>query len=128
MFRADDYIYFSVSSGGDDSPPAFHNDFRIQFGSYLFTPPSRRVRFGFATGIGIILSMLGKSNTQTENSTYYDFYWDMVDLWLDYNWHKGAVFIKVEAKYALGLGVCLLEPGFLTRHGPQFTVGWLMKF
>jgi len=128
MFRADDYIYFSINSGGDDSPPAFHNDFRIQFASYLFAPPSRRLRFGVATGIGIILSTLGKSNTQSQNSTFYDFYWDVVDLWLDFNWHKGAVFFKVETKYALGLGVCLLEPGFLTKYGPQFTVGWLMKF
>jgi len=128
MFKADDYIYFSISSGDDDSTSAFHNDFRIQFGSYLFTPPSRRVRFGVATGIGIILSTLGKSNTQSENSTFYDFYWDVVDLWLNFNWHKGAVFFKVETKYALGLGVCLLEPGFLTKYGPQFTVGWLMKF
>jgi hypothetical protein len=128
MFKADDYIYFSIGSGGDDSTSAFHNDFRIQFGSYLFSPPNQRIRFGVATGIGIILSMLGKSNTQSENSTFYDFYWDVVDLWLDFNWHKGAVFFKVETKYALGLGVCLLEPGFLAKHGLQFTVGWLMKF
>jgi hypothetical protein len=128
MFKADDYIYFSISSGGDDSPSAFHNDFRVQFGSYLFSPPSRFVRFGVATGIGIILSALGKSGTQSENSTFYDFYWDMVDLWIDFNWHKGAVFFEVETKYALGLGVSLLEPGFLTKYGPQFTVGWLRKF
>ncbi|UCF96214.1 MAG: hypothetical protein JSV89_13620 [Spirochaetaceae bacterium] len=128
MFKADDYIYFSIGSGGEDSTSAFHNDFRIQFGSYLFAPPSRRVRFGVATGIGIILSALEKSNAQSENSTFYDFYWDVVDLWIDFNWQKGAVFFKVETKYALGLGVCLLEPGFLTKYGPQFTVGWLMKF
>ena len=128
MFRADDYIYFSVSSGGDDSPPAFHNDFRIQFGSYLFTPPSRRLRFGGATGFGAIFSVLGKSNTQSENSTYFDFYWDVIDLWLDINWPKGAVIFRVETKYALGLGACLLERGFVSKHGPQFTVGWLLKF
>jgi len=127
MFRADDYIYFSVDSEGNDSFSAFHNDFRIQFGSYLFTPPSRRVRFGVATGIGIILSTLGKSYTQSENSTFYDFYWDVVDLWIDLNWQKGAVFLKVETKYALGLGVCLLDQGFLTDYGTQFTIGWLLK-
>lgn len=120
-------IYFSVSSGGDDSPPAFHNDFRIQFGSYLFTPPSRRVRFGGATGFGVILSVLGKSITQSENSTYFDFYWDVIDLWLDINWPKGAVIFRVETKYALGLGACLLERGFVSKHGPQFSVGWLLK-
>jgi len=127
MFRADDYIYFSISSEGDDSASAFHNDFRIQFGSYLFTPPGQRVRFGVATGIGIILSTLAKSDTKSGNSTFCDFYWDVVDLWIDLNWHKGAVFFKVDTKYALGLGACLLEPGFLTKYGPQYTVGWLMK-
>jgi hypothetical protein len=128
MFKADDYIYFSIGSGGDDSPSAFHNDFRIQFGSYLFTPPGRFVRFGVATGIGIILSALGESNTQSRNSTFYDFYWDIVALWIDFNWRKGALFFEVETKYALGLGGSLLEPGFLTEYGPQFTVGWLRKF
>ncbi len=128
LFRADDYIYFSIGSEGDDSPSAFHNDFRIQFGSYLFTPPGRRVRFGVATGVGIILSVLGESTTQQGNSTFFDFYWNVIDLWLDFNWDKGAVFFKVETKYALGLGVCLLEPGFLTNYGLQFTVGWLRKF
>ena len=127
MFKADDYIYFSVDAGGDDSPSAFHNDFRIQFGSYLFSPPSRRVRFGAATGIGVILSVLGKSSSQSENSTFYDVYWDLVDLWVDYNWQKAAVFFKVETKYALGWGNCLLEPGFVAKHGPQFTIGWLLK-
>jgi hypothetical protein len=128
MFRADDYVYFSISSGDDDSTSAFHNDFRLQFGSYIFTPPSRRVRFGVATGIGIILSTLEKSDTQSENSTFYDFYWDVADLWIDFNWHKGAVFVGVETKYALGLGAGLLEPGFLNKYGLQFTVGWLLKF
>jgi hypothetical protein len=128
MLKTDDYIYFSISSGGEDSPPAFHNDFRLQFGSYLFSPPDRRVRFGAATGTGIILSVLGKTGTQSKHSTYYDFYWDVVDLWLDFNWQKGAVFFEVESKYALGLGACLLEPGFVTELGLQLTVGWLMKF
>ena len=52
----------------------------------------------------------------------------MVDLWLEYNWKGGAVFLRAENKYAFGLGVGLLESGFLTDYGPQITVGWLMKF
>lgn len=128
MFKADDYVYFSLSSEGDDSTPAFHNDFRVQFGSYLLSPPGRRVRFGVSTGAGVIVSVLGKADKPAGTSAYYDFYWDLVDLWLDYNWRKTAVFFKVETKYALGLGRCLLERDFVAQYGPQFTVGWLLKF
>jgi hypothetical protein len=128
LLRADNYFYFSTGSDGNDSPSAFHDDFRLQIGSYLFTPPTRRLRFGMATGIGVILSVLHESTTKSPSSSYLDFYWDLIDLWLDFNWDKGAVFCRVETKYALGIGTGLLEPGLLANYGPQFTVGWLRKF
>lgn len=128
LFRTDNYVYFSTISEGDNSPSAFHDDFRIQIGSYLFVPPHRRVRFGIATGIGLITSVLSDAKTEPENSVFFDFYWDLINLWLDLNWDKGAVFFRVETKYALGIGTCLLEPGFLSNYGPQFTVGWFWKF
>lgn len=121
MFRADQYSYFSADSAGTDSPSAFHGDFRLTLGSYLFTPPWWRVRFGMASGFGIILSVL-------PGSTYRDLYWEVIDLWLDLNWRRWAVFFRAEPKYALGLGNCILERGFLTGYGPQYTIGWLLKW
>jgi hypothetical protein len=128
LLRADNYFYFSTGSDDHDAPSAFHDDFRLQVGAYLFTPPNRRLRFGMATGIGIILSVLGESTTRSSSLSYFDFYWDLINLWLDFNWDKWAVFCRVETKYALGIGTGLLEPGLLADYGPQFTVGWLRKF
>lgn len=128
LVRVDNYLYFSTSSDSADSPSAFHEDLRLQIGSYLFTPPNRRLRFGISTGIGIILSFLRESGSQPSSSSYFDCYWDLINLWLDFNWDKWAVFCRVETKYALGTGAGLLEPGLLVSYGPQFTVGWLRKF
>ena len=115
MIRVDEYSYFSAGS-------AFHQDFRVALGSYLFSPPLRRVRLGMASGFGIILSALGGS------SSYGDWYWEVADLWLDLNWDRWALFFRAEAKYALGTGKGLLERGFLTGYGPQYTLGWLWKW
>jgi hypothetical protein len=114
LLRADGYGYFSAGS-------AFHEDIRLTLGSYLFTPPQRRVRLAVASGLGVILSAF-------EGSAYGDWYWEMADLWLDLNWSRWAVFFRAELRYALGLGGGLLERGFLTGYGPQYSIGWLWKW
>jgi hypothetical protein len=124
LVKADNYIYFSKSADSDESAFAFHDDLRFQIGSYLFSPPNRRFRWGAATGIGVIFSKISETPT---HSSYLDLYLDLINLWLDFNWDKGAIFCRVETKYALGMGDCLLEPGFMTGYGPQFTIGWLWK-
>jgi hypothetical protein len=114
MVRADAYGYVSAGS-------AFHQDLRLALGTYLFFSPERRLRAGLASGLGLIVSAL-------DSAAHRDWYWDIAELWLELGWDRWALFLRAEAKYALGNPGGLLERGFLTGYGPQYTLGWLWKW
>lgn len=121
------YSYFSLDPGSADGEAAYHGDFRLTAGTYLLAAPGARLRFGLATGMGAILSVFGISAGPAERETYTDLYWEILDAWLELNWKRFAVFLRAETRYALGLDGGVLERGFVSDYGPQYSLGWLIK-
>jgi len=111
MIRLDEYSYFSAARVPQDT--------RVALGGYLFTPPHWRVRFGVAAGLGVILScsraplmglVLGGGRPVAGS-----------------DWDRGRC-SSGGGQVRPGDGSGLLERGFLTGYGPQYTLGWLWKW
>jgi len=115
LLRVQHYANFSPAA-----PAAFHNDVNLRVGSYLFAPPRNRLRVGIGTGLGLIFSVRSPS-------AFLDVYWEIFDLWLEANFRRWAFFAKSEGRFSLDSALGMLPRGFLTRYGPQYTTGLLLK-
>lgn len=91
----------------------YHLDTEASLGTYLFFAPDSLVRFGASTGIGLIYSLLPR----TDPSSYFDAYLNIISIWGELNLGRVSIFLRPEMKMALGmfspnlLGTSVLMPG-----------------
>jgi TolB-like protein len=95
----------------------YHADASLGFGGYVFFPPSAYVRLGLSTGVGADV-------TFTAVGTYNDFYWNLLNWWLETRAIGPIFFLRQEWKFATGIGNNLLGTGWMNiQHIPPFTFG-----
>ena len=112
------WLQYAFTAG---SIPVIHDELRLGFGAYLFTPPYARFRFAAGTGLsGIATLLLPASMT---DRFYFDLSLDAV--WLSFEWHmpRWAIFLEQRVSYSFGLDSGLLSRGWLKSddgpHGPD---------
>jgi hypothetical protein len=126
VYAVPDWSFFSMGSYLWVQPPAnlalravLHTDAYFGFGGYLFLYPDAPVRLGVSTGTGLILSFLSTPGFPT----YSDFYIDVLNWWVEARLFGITLFVRMELKYALGLGPNLLGQGWMVRNFPPTTLG-----
>lgn len=92
--------YLYLQHGFSGGKPVFHHDLRALFGGYLFSGPHRFVRFNVSTGLGMIVTYF----VIKDQPMYADFYWNLLNAALELNFADFLLYLRAEAKYALGLG------------------------
>jgi len=110
------------------SIPVMHDELRLGFGAYLFTPPYARFRFAAGTGLsGIATLLLPASMT---DRFYFDLSLDAV--WLSFEWHmpRWALFLEQRVSYSFGLDSGLLSRGWLKSDDGLMglTAGVMLKW
>lgn len=119
------WLQYAYATG---SVPVIHDELRLGFGAYLFTPPYARFRFAAGTGLsGIATLLLPAAMTDRFN---FDLVLDAV--WLSFEWHTPtwAIFLEQRVSYSFGLDSGILSRGWLkSDDGPMgLTAGVLFKW
>lgn len=119
------WLQYTYAAG---SIPVLHDELRLGFGAYLFTPPYAHLRFAAGAGLsGITTLLLPASMT---DRFYFDLSLDAV--WLSFEWHMPgwALFLEQRVSYSFGLDSGLLSRGWLkSDDGPMgLTAGVLLKW
>lgn len=102
------WLQYTYTAG---SIPVLHDELRLGFGAYLFTPPYAHLRFAAGTGLsGTTTLLLPASMT---DRLYFDLSLDAV--WLSFEWHMPgwAVFLEQRVSYSFGLDSGILSRGWL---------------
>ncbi|UCF98876.1 MAG: hypothetical protein JSV89_04885 [Spirochaetaceae bacterium] len=121
--------YFYVQHAFAGGKPVFHHDLRALFGGYVFSGPHQLLRVNLSTGMGMIVTYL----SLPDQPMYADFYWNLVNMALELNFNKYVLYLRSEAKYAMGLGPKNLLGrewiGLTSEGGPTiFTLGVARKW
>lgn len=126
-----DWLFISAGGYLYIQPPAaaalravFHSDFSMVIGGYLFLPPEAVVRLGVSTGVGTIFSSLSTPGFPL----YSDFYFDVVNWWIETSFLGPRLFLRQEFKYALDLGTNLLGLGWMRPRFPLTTLGVVFQW
>jgi hypothetical protein len=119
---AENYFYVQHSFLPENRP-VFHDDIRLMVGGYPAAPVDSRFRVGVGTGMGAILTWM----FDLDVAPFVDYYWNVVNVWFEWNWRRTAVFLRSEARYALGVPGGLLGRG-MYGEGPIVTLGVLRKW
>jgi hypothetical protein len=82
-----------------------------------------RFRVGLSTGLGMIVTYF----SLPEQPVYTDFYINVINLWLEWNWSRWTTYLRSEALYGLGIGQDLLGRGMLA-NGAILTLGLVYKW
>jgi len=122
---AENYFYIQFGDS-DQSNPVFHDDIRILAGYYLLNEPDIPIRVNLTTGAGVVLTFLSIPNAPI----YTDFYFNLVNVSLEFRAWNTIVFLREEFKLGLGLGDNLLGMKFFMLGGrvPPVTFGLKMPF
>jgi hypothetical protein len=118
--------YFYLQHNFQGGLPVFHHDLRALFGAYLFTGPDSTLRLGVSAGVGLILSYFAFPG----QGLLTDFYLNLINISLELNFPRFLVYVRPEARYALGIGPNLLGQGWLNVAGgpPPITMGVAWKW
>jgi hypothetical protein len=127
FLAAEHYLYVQHNFSG--GKPVFHHDLRVLFGGYVFSGPDRLLRFNLSAGLGVIITYF----TIPDQYMYADFYWNLLNTAIELNFNRFLLYIRSEAKYALGLGPANLLGrdwiGTIGEGGPTiFTLGIAWKW
>jgi hypothetical protein len=125
-----DQIYAALGAYGFVQPPVtaspravLHGDLSLGFGGYLFSPAEAMVRVSAETGGGVVLSGI----TVPGLPMYTDFYLSVVSVTLETRVLGIPVSLRIEPRYALGVGNHLVQPGWM--DGPPLVIlGVLFKW
>jgi hypothetical protein len=103
-----------------------HNDLGVSFGQYLFFRHDSPIRFGLATGLGLIVSTL----SSPDPAWYTDFYLTLVSPWVEWNYRSWLVYLRADARYVLDVGPNLIGGDWFSidRLGPPLTLGVARKW
>ena len=121
--------YFYVQHSFSGGKPVFDHDLRALFGGYVFSGPDRLLRFNMSTGVGMIVTYFALRH----QTVYADYYWNLFNVALELNFNRFLLYLRPEAKYALGIGTPNLLGrewiGLTSEGGPTiFTLGIARKW
>jgi hypothetical protein len=114
------YIQHDLTATGR---AVLHNDLELLVGGYPFSRVDARFRVGLSTGLGMIVTYF----SLPEQPVYTDFYINVINLWLEWNWSRWTTYLRSEALYGLGIGQDLLGRGMLA-NGAILTLGLVYKW
>jgi hypothetical protein len=102
-----------------------HGDASLALGGYVLLPPDAPVRLSVASGAGVVLSIY----TLPGFPLYTDYYLNLVSVTLETRVLGPPLFLRIDSRYALGLGTSLVGRGW-TRNGlpPLMTIGVLFRW
>ena len=126
-FLSGEFYYYIQHSFMENSRPVFHYDLRFLFGGYPLSRVGSRLRLGFSSGIGGIMTSFSVSGMPVNR----DIYLNVLNIWLEWNLsEKWVLFLRSEGKYSLGLEGGLLGRGWLMvgDHFPPLTLGLVRKW
>ncbi len=101
-----------------------HGDASVSFGGYLFFPPDAPVRLSLETGAGVVLSAF----TQPGFPLYTDFYLDVASVTVETRVLGPPIFLRIDSRYALGIGTNLVGRGWPRDGLPFATIGVLFRW
>ena len=117
--------YVFVQPAVASTPRAvIHGDARLAFGGYVFFPPDAPFRLSLETGGGVVLSAF----TQPGFPLYTDFYLDVFSVTAEVRLLGIPLFLRIESRYALGIGTNLVGRGWTRDGAPLATVGVLFQW
>jgi hypothetical protein len=114
------YIQHDLTATGR---AVLHNDLALLVGGYPFSKVDARFRVGLSTGLGMIITYF----SLPDQPVYTDFYFNVINLWLEWNWVRWTVFVRSDAMYAFGIGQNLLGRGMM-GDGALVALGVMYKW
>ena len=90
-----------------------HNDLTLLVGGYPFSPVDAAFRLGLSTGLGMIVTYF----TLPDQPVFTDFYWSVINTFVEWNFPRLTLFLGSEMKYAFGAGTNLLSQGIVGEGG-----------
>lgn len=117
---AEEYFYLQVSDKSS-SHTVLHNDLRVLAGLYLLSSPGVAFKVSLSTGAGLILTLL----TIPPYPLYTDFYFNLINITVEFRIGDIAFYVREETKLGLGIGDNLLGGSFFLINGevPIFSFG-----
>jgi len=119
---AENYFYIQFGSS-TESNPVFHDDIRLLVGIYLLSDPNVPIRLNLSTGAGVIFTFL----SIPDSPVYTDFYFNLVNITLEFRAWNAIVFLREEFKLGLGLGDNILGQKFFLVAGRISPITFGMK-
>jgi len=118
--------YFYLQHNFAGGLPVYHHDLRALFGAYVFAGPDSVLRLALSTGLGLIVSYFSFPG----QGGFTDLYLNLINISLELNFPRFLVYVRPEARYALGIGPNLLGQGWLNVVGgpPPITMGVAWKW
>ncbi len=108
------------------APSSFvlHMDTALRVGGYIFFPPTSPFRMGLSTGFGALLTTV----IQDKMLFYTDFYFNVINFWVEWNLPRLSFFVRSEMRYTLGIGPNLLGMNIVNlADTPPITLGAMLK-
>jgi len=126
-FFSGEFYYYIQHSFVENSRPVMHYDLKFLFGGYPLSRVGSRLRLGFSSGIGGIMTSYSAPGIPVNR----DIYINICNAWVEWNFSKKWVlFLRSEGKYSLGLENGMLSRGWLmvSGHSPPLTLGLVRKW
>lgn len=121
----DDYYYVQHTLT-DGALPVHHSDARLLVGRYLLRGPEKAFRFGVASGLGGIATWF----TIPDQPFYVDLYISPINMFVEWNRDRWALFFRAEGRYSIGFSKGILGRGWLSVGDgpPPLTFGVMRKW
>jgi hypothetical protein len=123
LFLAFEHYFFLQTNFTEGSRAVLHNDFELLVGGYPFSRVDARFRVAFSTGFGMILTYF----SLPDQPVYTDFYFNIINVALEWNWSRWMTYLRSDALYGLGIGADILGRGMMA-NGPVLTAGVMYKW
>jgi hypothetical protein len=123
LFLAFEHYFYLQHNFAEGGKAVLHNDFELLVGGYPFSRVDARFRVAFSTGLGMIVTYF----SLPDQPVYTDFYFNVINLSVEWNWRRWMTYLRTETLYGLGIGPNLLGRGML-GNGPVFTLGVMYKW
>jgi hypothetical protein len=123
LFLAAEHYFYLQTNFAKGGSVAFHNDLELLVGGYPFSRVDARFRIALSTGFGMIVTYF----SLPDQPVYTDFYLNVINLAVEWNWSRWMTYLRSEALYSLGIGTDLLGRGMM-GNGAILTLGVMYKW